>query len=70
MSKIIIGLAVIVGLIGCVGEVPSSSNAKNSKVCLDGVNYYMFKATQGNAGYGYLAPVFNKDTKQVELCNE
>lgn len=49
---------------------PSTQHTVKSRVCLEGVNYYLFREDSGNSSYGYLAPVFNKDTKQVELCNE
>lgn len=64
MNKFITGLAVIVGLTGCSDywKDRDVSIISNSTICLNGVTYY--KSTN------VLAPVFNKNTKQVELCNE
>ena len=53
-------------MVGCTGQDPIDTTGNT--VCLRGVSYYMFKSSVGNQGFGYLAPVFNKDTKQVELC--
>lgn len=55
-------------LISACGDKPSSETAKSNIVCLQGVKYYKFSTISGNAGHGYLAPVFNKSTKQVETC--
>lgn len=34
--------------------------------CFDGVQYYMIREYQK----GFMAPVYDKDTKQVKLCSD
>lgn len=65
---LVVGLAGAI-LAGCSGEAPKQENALGNVICLQGVQYYSYQRSQGNAGFGYLAPVFDKETKQIKICN-
>lgn len=70
MEKLIFIMLVLSLLVGC-GKQPQTiqdgyySKSDFSEHCIDGV-VYLFR----HAGHGkMLAPKFNKETKQVEVCN-
>ena len=68
-------LTMMIGIFFLLGCSPSVNNATAStetvKIkCLGGVKYYLFKENMLGTyqGYGYMAPAYNKTSKQVELC--
>lgn len=48
---------------------PVSVNTSNiSTKCINGVFYYMFTQRSGYKSYGFMAPVYDKNTKQIVTC--
>lgn len=71
-NKIII-MAIITILLGC-GQNTSDMQADDidNIICMQGVQYYKIKEVKKYSyhGYGFMAPVYDKNTKQVKLCDQ
>ena len=68
--KSILLLCIVMLVAGCSsGDKARTSTEDVQTRCLNGVEYYLFRESNGNAGYGYMAPKFNRDGN-VEQCNQ
>lgn len=66
--KFLIVLLAIVFLTACSsGESPLTKTADMRVVCLDGVEYYLFREVSGYSGWGYMSVKFNRDST-VSTC--
>jgi len=71
MKLIIIVLSLT--LIGCSPSTDRASTTSETirTKCFNGVKYYVYKEYRlvENRGYGYMSVVYDKDTKEIVLCN-
>ena len=49
------------------GELPMTKQPDMRIVCLDGVEYYLFRESMGYGGWGYMSVKFNPDST-VSTC--
>jgi hypothetical protein len=66
--KFLIVMLAIVFLTACSsGGLPLTETEKMRIVCLDGVEYYLFREISGYSGWGYMSVKFNPDST-VSTC--
>ena len=66
-------LTTMLAIAGCTDSVPPPQGFSSIERCVEGVIYYHYQTTVGNAGYGYLAPKFvyhsGDKTAKLAVCN-
>ncbi len=58
--------AAIMGIVLVVWPEKNPQHNPDNIRCFNGVQYYMIREYQK----GFMAPVYDKDTKQVKLCSD
>lgn len=71
MKKLLVVLAICLLTACSSGNAPIGKDRSDFRTkCLDGVRYYLFRESAGYGGYGYMAPKYNPNTKEIVTCNE
>jgi len=67
MKRLMIVLSVLFIIACSSGQSVGTSHDKLKIVCLDGVEYYLFREAVGYSGFGYMSVKFNPDST-VSTC--
>jgi len=62
-------LSVLLAVSGCsTGDRAATKTAEMQTRCIEGITYFMFRESSGNAGFGYMSPKFKRDGS-LNLCD-
>lgn len=60
--KYVLLVLVSFALYGCADGLPSSTRTDEIKTrCIDGVEYFVFRETLGNQGFGFMSVKYRRD---------
>ena len=69
--RFLILIAAVLAMTACSSGDTAMTKAQDMKTrCLRGVEYYIFREIAGNAGFGYMSPVYVRrgNTSVRQLC--